>query len=527
MNPPVSALRPASDVPGEVQALDGVLAHLGEVIDTLDLDYLSRLDGDTVLTVLAKTAALGRGVEAILSAASAEVAVRSDPVRGSEGLAARLNFAQPSHLIEMVAGVSAATAARLMRVGSRTSPRATDSGLPLPPLFPAVGEAMKAGLIGVETAEVITRELTVAAPRAEVEELAVAERILVGQATGSGDDAGLPMPPDLIAIQARQWRDRLDQDGTEPRADKAFQNRDFWVSRTPVNGLVKFGGKVTVDVGAKLQALFNSILTPRSAPRFLADEEEADRSDAANDATTTDATVTDATLTDAATRDAATRDATIRDATITGGSTEKSVADAGSGPTRPAGSDQRVPKETRTPGQIRADVFAAMIDSLARSTDVPTVSGAAPTVVVRVTAEVLKKQKGTGEIVGVSDLIPYSTIKQILCDGSVLPAVIDPDGALVALGTEQRRFNRPQRMGMIARDGPTCGIPGCMIPATACEAHHIIEHHEQGKTHTDNGALYCWFHHRMIDTGVFSVEMVDGRPVVTIPDWLLRKPYFQ
>lgn len=478
MNPPVSALRSASDEPGEVRALDGMLTQLGEAIDTLDLDYLSRLGGDTVLTVLAKTAALGRGVEAILSAASAEVAVRSDPVRGSAGLAAKLNFAQPSHLIEMVAGVSAATASRLMRVGSRTSPRATDSGLPLPPLFPAVGEAMKAGLIGVETAEVITRELTVAAPRAEVEELAGAERILVGQATGSGADAGLPMPPDLIAIQARQWRDRLDQDGTEPRADKAFQNRDFWVSRTPVNGLVKFGGKVTVDVGAKLHALFNSILTPRSAPRFLADEEEADRSDAAND--------------------------------------------AGSGPTRPAGSDQRVPKETRTPGQIRADVFAAMIDSLARSTDVPTVSGAAPTVVVRVAAEVLNKQKGTGEIVGMSDRIPFSTIKQILCDGSVLPAVIDPNGALVALGTEQRRFNRPQRLGMIARDGPTCGIP-----ATACEAHHIVEKQNGGPTHTDNGALYCWFHHRMIDTGVFSVSMVDGRPVATIPDWLLRKPYFQ
>jgi hypothetical protein len=495
MNPPVSALRLASDVPSELQALDGALTHLGELIDTLDLDNFGRLGGDTVLTVLAKTAALGRGVEAILSAASAEVAVRSDPVRGSDGLAARLNFARPSHLIETVAGVSAATASWLMRVGSRTSSRSSDAGLPLPPLFPAVGEALKAGLIGVETAEVITRELNLAAPRANVEDLAVAERMLVGQATGEHTETGLAMPPDLIAIQARQWRDRLDQDGIEPRVEKAFQNRDFWVSRTATNGLVKFGGQVTVDVGAKLHALFDSILTPRSAPRFLAEQEDAAQVDS-------------------------------EDATGAAGETGATSAPATTEFTKPRRTDSPAPRENRTPGQIRADVFAAMIDSLARSADVPTVSGAAPTVVVRVTAEVLEKQKGTGEIVGISDPVPYSTIKQTLCDASTVPAFLNPDGALVALGTEDRLFNRLQRLAMIARDGPTCGIPGCGIPATGCEAHHIVEKQDGGRTHTDNGALYCWFHHRMIDTGVFSVEMVNGRPQATFPDWLLRKPYF-
>ncbi|MET0714095.1 MAG: HNH endonuclease signature motif containing protein, partial [Mycetocola sp.] len=131
-----------------------------------------------------------------------------------------------------------------------------------------------------------------------------------------------------------------------------------------------------------------------------------------------------------------------------------------------------------------------------------------------------------GEAVGVSEPIPYSAVRQILCDGSIVPAFLDTGGALVALGTEDRLFNRAQRMGMIARDGPTCGIPGCEIPATGCEAHHIIEYSKGGPTTIDNGALYCWFHHRMIDTGVFSVEMVDGRPKVTFPDWLKRKPYF-
>lgn len=523
MNPPVIAIRPAASAPDEDALLDGLLAQLRDVIDVLDLDHLDRLTGDGVLSVLSKTAALGRGVEAILTAASNEVAVRSDPVRGSDGLAARLNFSRASHLIEMVAGVSAATACRLIRVGSRTLPRTSDAGLPLPPLYPAVGAALRSGRLSTETAEVITRELTMAAPRADVDDLVIAERSLVDQATGSSH-IGLPVPPDLIAVQARQWRDRLDQDGLEPRAEKAFQNRDFWMSRTPTNGLFRFGGQVTVDVGAKLHALFDSILSPRSAPRYLSADEDAAHDNADGAASETpNAPREPGTAPSSDTTGAA-------DSLATRASHDESSAGSpdatGATGVEAAGAGQTAPRESRTPGQIRADVFAAMIDSLARSEDVPTVSGAAPTVVVRVTADVLTNEKGTGEIVGVSDPIPYSTIKQILCDSSVLPAVVDPDGALVALGTEHRLFSRAQRLGMIARDGPTCGIDGCQIPATGCEAHHIIEHCDGGPTHTGNGALFCWFHHRMIDTGVFTVTMVDGRPQVTIPDWLKRKPYF-
>lgn len=504
MNPSVGALSPVRDVPTEEVALDQLGAHLADVVSALDLDHLDRLSGDDLLTVLSKTAALGRGIEAILAAAGNEVAVRSDPVRGSAGLAARLNFALPSHLIEMVAGVSASAASRLIRVGSRTSPRATDAGLPLPPLFPSVGAAFRDGRIGIETANVICKELTTAAPRADVERLAIAERILIGQATGSSTDIGLPLPPDLVAVQARQWRDRLDQDGVEPRAEKAFQNRDFWVSNTTTNGLVRFGGQVTVDVGAKLRALFSAVLSPRTAPRYTPDDDAVPHVGDAPGSNASDAAPSGPSA----------------DAGGNRGSDDSSSGSGGNG-------NGGAPRETRTPGQIRADVVAAMIDSLARSVDAPTVSGASPTVVVRVDADVVTTEKGTGQIVGVPDPVPYSTIKQILCDSSVLPAIIDPNGALVALGTESRFFSRAQRLGMIARDGPTCSVPGCQIPATGCEAHHIEEHCDGGPTHTHNGALFCWFHHRMIDTGVFTVTMVNGKPHVTIPDWLQRKPYFR
>ena len=479
----VSDFAPVSE-PGAEVALTALLEHFGQVLKTLDLNHLDRLTGEQLLTQMGQVAHLMRGSEAAIAAMSAEVAVRSDPVRGGEGVAAKHTYQRPSQLIEVITGVSSATAGRLIRVGQRTTQRVSDAGLPLPPLFPFVSEALHEGLIGVETAENITRELTLAAPRAEVEHLAIAEAALVGQAVGAGWRDGLPLSADLIAIQARQWRDRLDEDGVEPRANKAFKKRDFWISRNGIDGLVKFGGQVTVDVGAKLHALLDAILNPRTESRYLPDHDDPQNDD------------------------------------------EHSATDGEAGLSDEEAEDLRL-RDRRTAGQKRADVFAAMIDALARSDDVPTVTGASPTVVVTVTAEVLEKEKGTGQIVGINTPVAYSTIKQILNDATVIPVFVDKDGVVVALGNEQRGFTRRQRMAMIARDGPTCSMPDCQIPATGCEAHHVIEYSQGGPTHTDNGALFCWFHHRMIETGVFTVNMVNGRPKVTIAEWLRRKPYFQ
>ncbi|MCP2032553.1 hypothetical protein L1277_002656 [Okibacterium sp. HSC-33S16] len=483
----------ASGPDGEV-LLTELLQREGEVLTALDVDHLDRLDSDRLLSQMSLVAHLVRGGEAVLAAMSAEVAVRSDPVRGTDGLAAKHTYQRPSQLVEVVTGVSAAAASRLIRVGQKTSPRLSDAGLPLPVLFPFVGEALREGLIGVEAAENITRELTLAAPRAAVEHLAIAEASLVGQAVGGGWRDGLPLSADLVGVQARLWRDRLDEDGIEPRAQKAFEKRDFWISRSATpEGLVRFGGQVTVDVGTKLHALFDAILSPRTDCRYLPpDEDTAESVDGTGTGTDTD---TD---------------------------TDTELPSDGTDPARDAGL-----RDVRSAGQKRADVFAAMIDALARSADVPTVTGASPTVVVSVTADVLERQAGTGQIVGINSPVAFSTIKQILCDASVVPVFLDPDGSVVALGNNQRRFNRSQRLGMIARDGPTCAMDDCQIPATGCEAHHIQEYSEGGPTHIDNGALFCWFHHRMIDTGVFTVTMVNGKPKVSIADWIRRKPYFQ
>ena len=52
-----------------------------------------------------------------------------------------------------------------------------------------------------------------------------------------------------------------------------------------------------------------------------------------------------------------------------------------------------------------------------------------------------------------------------------------------------------------------------------CEIHHDIEHSRGGPTHTDNGVMLCWFHHRTLDTSGWQVRMNRGVPEVRGPYW--------
>ena len=85
---------------------------------------------------------------------------------------------------------------------------------------------------------------------------------------------------------------------------------------------------------------------------------------------------------------------------------------------------------------------------------------------------------------------------------------IDWDSATDALGvvetvdtatdTQGRFATRLQRilMGLMQ---PYCAHPGCTVPASRCQAHHLIPHSEGGKTSIDNMALLCRFHHSKND----------------------------
>ena len=173
--------------------------------------------------------------------------------------------------------------------------------------------------------------------------------------------------------------------------------------------------------------------------------------------------------------------------------------------------------DPRTRDQQRHDVFAGIVDTAARALDMPQLGGAAPVVAVAVTAENLESGTGCG-FIGETP-ISMAAVRQFACTGGMQKIVFDQDGRILELGSRERIFTAQQRRAIILRDGQCC-TPGCNMPGVLSEIHHVDPAGNGGPTHTDNGMVLCWFHHRMLDTSGWEFRMVNGLPEVKYPPWL-------
>ena len=175
--------------------------------------------------------------------------------------------------------------------------------------------------------------------------------------------------------------------------------------------------------------------------------------------------------------------------------------------------------DDRTRPQRQHDALALALDVAARSSELPTIGGAAPTLIVSIRAEDLVSGTGWATAEGCTEPVSSNcgTPRRMRRRGSAGGARARA-GAFCRLGTEERVFNRHQRRAIALRDGG-CIIPGCGVPAGWCQIHHVTEHAKGGPTHTDNGVLLCWWHHRFIDTGPWRIRMNRGVPEVQAPRW--------
>lgn len=101
--------------------------------------------------------------------------------------------------------------------------------------------------------------------------------------------------------------------------------------------------------------------------------------------------------------------------------------------------------------------------------------------------------------------------RRCLCDGTVLPVVLNGQARGRDIGREQRPFPLRLRRAVAARDGG-CAAPGCSMPAPWCEVHHIQHWDHGGPTSVDNGVLLCSHHHHAVHAGAWSIENRQGVP---------------
>ncbi len=431
-----------------------------------------------------------------------------------ENLAHAYGYRNATTLVEGVTGISSSAVRDLIRLARHTSDRLTLTGQVLEPDLPHLRTALDAGQIGVDCATAIVRPLAPLLPRVDPADLHLADRSLVEMATGmisTGPGAGIRHSASLIADAARLWCDRIDPDGIEPRAQQAHQHRSLTVSKRAYKGLHTVRGRIPTDIAMRFHTQCDTMMRQERLTSHNTDE-------TATNSTGTDTSDTDAPSTD--TSDTSHGTALSADNNTVGASNTADIAD----------DTILLAEDYRTREQSGADLFAAMLTAITTTRDFTT----PPAVLVTIATN---SDHGTGTGTGNNTggcrigsdqsfartgLIngqpaPRSMITQIMCDSGTQIVGQDPTGRVLSLSTTARVFTPNQRRAIAARDGHTCLIPHCRIPATACEAHHVLPWSENGKTHVDNGVLLCWQHHRMIDQHYWAVTMIDGVPHITSP----------
>jgi len=149
--------------------------------------------------------------------------------------------------------------------------------------------------------------------------------------------------------------------------------------------------------------------------------------------------------------------------------------------------------ETRTADQLRADVFLDIFDGTGPGSKTPR-GGVHLHTDIRALAELCEQP---GELAGYGPVIS-EVARQIAKRQIDTPwdwTLHNPEtGMVIAEGTVRRRPNTPQQRHVIARDR-TCVHPGCRMPAINSDIDHTIAYSESKRTHTEDLAPLCRYHH--------------------------------
>ncbi|WP_098405799.1 HNH endonuclease signature motif containing protein [Paramicrobacterium agarici] len=256
-----------------VRAAENALAAAAELTD-IDPAALS---SDSLLEFTGLLGNICRLVEGRQVGNVGDIARRSDTDAGFDGLAARHGASSAAALFEKITGAKNSTAYRYTRLATHTTPRVSDTGLPLAPVFAQTAQALAEGTIGLDAAEAITATLAPVLPRAVPEQMDRAEATLLGNATGANGEA--PVSADNLRQQARAFCAVLDPDGVEPSAEELHEARKL-VFRHQDDGTLKITGTLSPEQAAQVTPVFDAYMSKRTSPTFMQAEELADNEEA-------------------------------------------------------------------------------------------------------------------------------------------------------------------------------------------------------------------------------------------------------
>lgn len=453
-----------------IDRLESLQAEFAAVIaDALTAEEVAAASDAEVMRLLEISGDLQRSIDAVQVEATVQVRQRSEGLR-AERMTTTYGCARPGDLLQLSLKIDRPHASRLVKAaGFSSRVQGITDAIFLPARYEQLRLALNDGVIGIDGYLAAIAPIEASRRRLVPEVIVEADRQLAtfarGVSEGEADAAPAPTPAEL-GVFAQVLAAYLDPDGAEPSDEEASRGRGLWVGKLR-EGRVRIRGELLPEVAAQLARLCDSLLNPRVDPvarpdgvHFVDSETDVD--------------------------------------------------------------DGFAPIDDRTRAQKLHDALASIFTAAARGGELPDLGGAAPTLVVTVSAADYRAGTGSASVDGAdgeSMRVPVRVAAQTGCAGGIQRVLFDDHGRIVSLGTSGRIFTALHRRAIIARDGGSCLIPGCTVPATWCEIHHVQEHSQGGPTHTDNGVALCWHHHRTLHLSDWQIRMRHGVPEIRGPVW--------
>jgi hypothetical protein len=168
-------------------------------------------------------------------------------------------------------------------------------------------------------------------------------------------------------------------------------------------------------------------------------------------------------------------------------------------------------RDTRTAAARRIDALTFLCERMLADGQLPESGGEKPQVVVTMRWQDLRDQVGHG-LLDTGDLLTPQTVRRLACDAKIIPAMLAGQGQVLDVGRARRLIDGPLRRALVLRD-KGCAWPGCDRPPRWTDGHHIQHWADGGPTSLTNAVLLCGHHHREVHKNQWTIRIAaDGQP---------------
>lgn len=172
--------------------------------------------------------------------------------------------------------------------------------------------------------------------------------------------------------------------------------------------------------------------------------------------------------------------------------------------------------DPRTAATRRADALLEIIGRGVAAPEGTTVTEKAK-IQVTIDHEALAGKVCGGGRTSTGEHLSAGAIRRLACDAQIIPVVLGGPSEPLDVGVTQRLFTPAQRKAVLLRDRG-CSFPGCTMPASWTDIHHVIHWIFGGATDLSNAAALCRRHHVVVHRYGYTATVTATEVIWHLPD---------